>query len=50
MGKVTLNDVDLLIQGFQKDYDDLSYKTKETFKDKYENIMQVLFGENWGNL
>ena len=23
---------------------------KETFKDKYENIMQVLFGENWERL
>ena len=34
----------------QKDFDDLSDKTKETFKDKYENIMQVLFGENWRNL
>ena len=34
----------------QKDFDDLSDKTKETFKYKYENIMQVLFGENWRNL
>lgn len=50
MGKVTLNDVDLLIQGFQKDFDDLSDRTKETFKDKNENIMQVLFGENWRSL
>ena len=47
MGKMTLNDMSMFIQGFQKDYDDLSDKTKETFKDKYENIMQVLFGENW---
>ena len=31
----------------QKDYDDLSDKTKDIFKHKYENIMQVLFGENW---
>lgn len=45
--KMTLNDIGMLIQRFQKDYDDLSDKTKEMFKDKYENIMQVLFGENW---
>ncbi len=32
------------------DYDDLSDRTKETFKDKYENIMQVIFGENWRKL
>ena len=50
MGKMTLNDISMFIQGFQKDYDDLSDRTKETFKDKYENIMQVLFGENWRNL
>ena len=47
MGKMTLNDMGVFIQGFQKDFDDLSDRTKETFKDKYENIMQVLFGENW---
>ena len=47
MGKMTLNDINMLIQGFQKDFDDLSDRTKEAFKDKYENIMQVLFGENW---
>ena len=35
-------------KAFKKDFDDLSEKTKETFKDKYENIMQVLFGENCG--
>lgn len=34
----------------EKDYDDLSDRKKETFKDKYENIMQVLFGKNWRNL
>ena len=34
----------------EKDFDDLSDRTKETFKYKYENIMQVLFGENWRNL
>ena len=34
----------------KKDYDDLSDRTKETFKDKYENIMQVLFCKNWRNL
>ena len=47
MGKMTLNDISMFIQGFQKDYDDLSDKTKDIFKHKYENIMQVLFGENW---
>ena len=50
MGKMTLNDINKFIQGFQEDYDDLSDKTKETFKDKYENIMQVLFGANWRSL
>ncbi len=50
MGKMTLNDIDMLIQGFQKDFDDLSDKTKKTFKNKYENIMQVLFGKNWRSL
>ena len=50
MGKMTLNDINKFIQGFQEDYDDLSDKTKETFKDKYENIMQVLFGKNWERL
>lgn len=50
MGKMTLNDKNMLIHGFQKDYDDLSDRTKETFKDKYENIMQVIFGENWRKL
>lgn len=49
MGKMTLNDMGVFIQGFQKDFDDLSDRTKETFKDKYENIMQVLFGVNWRN-
>ena len=44
---MTLNDKNMLIHGFQKDCDDLSDKTKETFKDKYENIMRVIFGENW---
>ena len=34
----------------EKDYDDLSDRTKETFKDKYENIMQAIFGENWERL
>ena len=46
MDKMTLNDKDLLIQGFEKDFNDLSDKTKEKFKSKYENIMQVLFGKN----
>ena len=50
MGKMTLSDKDFFIQGFQKEFDDLSDRTKETFKDKYENIMQVLFGENWKSL
>lgn len=34
----------------EKDFNDLSDRTKETFKDKYENIMQVIFGENWRKL
>lgn len=32
------------------DYDDLSDRTKETFKDKYENIKQGIFGVNWKKL
>lgn len=34
----------------EKDFNDLSDRTKETFKYKYENIMNVLFGENWRRL
>ena len=34
----------------EKDFNDLSDRTKEAFKAKYENIMQVLFGENWRSL
>ncbi len=42
-GKMTLNDKDKLIQGFQNDYEDLSERSKKEFKPRYENIMQVLF-------
>lgn len=45
-GKMTLKDREKLIAGFNNDYDDLSDKTKKEFKQRFENIMQVLFGES----
>lgn len=35
------------IEWFEKDFNDLSERTKETFKGKYNKIMQVLFADKW---
>ena len=40
-----VNDKNQWIKYFQKDYYDLSERTKETFKDRYLAIMNVLFSE-----
>lgn len=32
------------------DFDDLSEKTKLTFKDRYNNIMTMLFADKWNNI
>lgn len=34
-----------MLDCFEKDYNDLSEKTKETFKDKYELIKKIVIGE-----
>lgn len=41
-----LNDMDKLKAWFEKDYNDLSDKTKIAFKNRYENIMKIIFGED----
>ena len=41
----TLNDMDKLKQWFEKDYNDLSEKSKVEFKQRYETIISVIFGE-----
>jgi len=38
------------IEWFKKDYEDLSEQTKVVFKDKYNNIMNVLFNDYWENV
>ena len=40
-----ITDIPDLINYFADDYADLSDKTKETFNSRYENIMNVLFGD-----
>ena len=35
---------------FEKDYNDLSEKTKMSFKKRYKNIMKVLFNDYWKNI
>lgn len=43
---VNLNEVRRwMMDCFTKDYNDLSDKTKETFKENYENIIRVVIGE-----
>ena len=42
--KIDTNSKDEWLKYFSKDYNDLSERTKETFKDRYLNIMEVLFG------
>ena len=42
----SINDIrDWMLSCFEKDYDDLSSQTKETFKDRYENIKDIVLGE-----
>lgn len=42
---VSLNDVrQWMLEGFEKDYSDLSDKTKENFKEKYEMIKTIVIG------
>ena len=41
----TLNDVkDWLYKSFEKDYNDLSDRTKESFKERYKNILDIVLG------
>lgn len=42
--KFSLNDVGEMKVWFEKDFNDLSDRTKFEFKPRYENIMQVIFG------
>ena len=44
--KISLSDVrNWMRDSFEKDYNDLSDKTKETFKDKYKQICEIILGE-----
>lgn len=44
--KVNLNEVrNWMMNCFEKDYNDLSDKTKELFKDKYELIKEIVIGK-----
>ncbi len=48
--KVTLNELrDNLKNSFEKDYNDLSEKTKESFKERYHLILDIILNER-GNL
>lgn len=42
--KINTESVDEWIKYFEHDFNDLSERTKQTFKPRYENIMDVLFG------
>ena len=43
--KVNLSDVrNWMKVSFEKDYDDLSDKTKESFKDRYNQIYEIVLG------
>jgi len=42
--KITTESVDEWIKYFEHDYNDLSDRTKQTFKPRYDTIMDVLFG------
>lgn len=33
-----------ILKGFEKDFNDLSERTKQTFKPRYDNIINVIFG------
>ena len=44
--KINLNDVrNWMKDSFEKDYNDLSDKTKENFKDRYKQICEIVLGE-----
>ncbi len=44
--KVSLNDIrEYMIKLMEKDFDDLSDKTKEEFRNRYESIIDILFVE-----
>ena len=44
--KVNLNEVrEWMKSAFEKDYNDLSSKTKEVFKDRYETIIKIIINE-----
>ena len=41
-----LNELRKIIKdSFEKDYNDLSEKTKEKFKEKYKKICEIILGE-----
>ena len=43
---INLNDIrDWMKNAFEKDYNDLSDKTKETFKDRYKLICEIVLGK-----
>lgn len=42
--KINTESVDEWIKYFEHDFNDLSERTKQTFKPRYDNIMDVLFG------
>lgn len=42
--KINSESVDEWIKYFEHDWNDLSERTKQTFKPRYDNIMDVLFG------
>jgi len=42
--KINTDSVDEWIEYFEHDYNDLSERTKQTFRPRYDNIMEVLFG------
>lgn len=43
---VSLNEIrDWMKEAFEKDYNDLSEKTKETFKARYQQISEIVLGE-----
>ena len=46
--KVSLNDVkEWMKETFEKDYNDLSDKTRELFKDRYKEICEIVLGDNY---
>ena len=46
--KVKFNDVKTWIQdNFEKDYNDLSDRTKKIFEKKYRNICEVILGKDY---